>query len=248
MVGMLGCGCCGPTQTVICTDAPGYQNQILEDFNPTFDPYFSSPTGDVSQLETVDGYCQIYQLSYNPNRYTSSGALFGLFKKSTLELPIETSLKLHYWFDGAYIPGPTYVPEIIASIEFDAQPFNSFSPYLGGNYRVYARAFIDASYYVFHAGTFSVLVPIRPKTGDVFGLRLSDFIITSSTLSLMVKPRKAEFILNGQTVYSVIDESVFVSFQACRFFSGFYITEPQLSSTFGSVKWVRVDDFTLSAL
>ena len=248
MVGLLGCGCCGPTQTELCRSASFFQNQIVEDFSPTFDPYFSYPTGSISVLETKDGYCQINQQSYNPNSYSSQGALFGRFKKSTLELPVEAFLKLHYWFDAAYVPGPTYVPGIIASLTIDAQPFFTFPPTLVGNYGVYARAFFNQSNYIFYAGTFAVLVPIRPKTGDVFGIRLSDFTITSSFLNTMIKPQKAEFVLNGQTVYTVIDQSVFVSFNACQFATGVLISEPRAGARPGSALWVKVDDFTHSSL
>jgi len=248
MVGKLGCGCCGPTQTELCTSASFFANEIAEDFSPTFDPYFSYPTGAISGLVTIDGHCQINQQINNPNSYSSQGALFGKFKKSTLELPVEASLKLYYWFDAAYIPGPTYAPEIIASLTIDAQQFLTFPPSLTGNYGVYARAFLNASYYIFYAGTFAVLVPIRPKTGDVFGIRLSDFTITSSSPNTMIKPRKAEFVLNGQTVYTVIDQSVFVSFNACQFATGFFISEPSLGPGRGSALWVKVDDFTHSSL
>lgn len=248
MVGMLGCGCCGPVQTELCTSSAFFRNEIEEDFSPTFDSYFSPLTGNVSVLETRDGYCQINQQSYNPFSYSSNGALFGQFKKSTLELPVESFLKLELWNDSAYIPGPTYVPEIQARVAIVASYNLTFPPFLSGIYEAYARAFIDSSYYVFHVGSFSILISIRPKTGDVFGVRLSDFIITSSTPTTMIKPRKAEFILNNQTVHTVTDESVFVSFNACQFATGLYITEPQLSQGFGSVKWVKVDDFTVSAL
>ena len=248
MVGKLGCGCCGPTQTELCTSASFFQNQIVEDFSPTFDPYFSYPQGAISGLVTLDGHCQINQQINNPNSYSSQGALFGRFKKSTLELPVEAFLKLHYWFDAAYVPGPTYVPAIIARLAIDATPFFTFPPFLLGNYSAAAYANFNYSKYVFGAGLFSISIPIRPKTGDVFGIRLSDFTITSSFPNTMIKPQKAEFVLNGQTVYTVIDQSVFVSFNACQFATGFYISEPSLGPGRGSALWVKVDDFTHSSL
>jgi hypothetical protein len=248
MVGLLGCGCCGPTQTELCTSASFFQNQIVEDFSPTFDPYFSPLRGDIRVLETKDGHCQINQQSYNPNSYASQGALFGRFKKSTLELPVEAFLKLHYWFDAAYVPGPAYIPAINARLAIDAYYDLTFPPFLSGNYTAAAYANFNSSNYQFRAGLFSISIPIRPKTGDVFGIRLSDFTITSSFPNTMIKPKKAEFVLNGQTIYTVIDQSVFVSFNACNFATGFFISEPRAGARPGSALWVKVDDFTHSSL
>jgi len=248
MVGKLGCGCCGPTQTELCTSASFFQNQIVEDFSPTFDPYFSPLTGAIRVLETRDGYCQINQQGGWRNSYESRGALYGRFKKSTLELPVEAFLKLHYWFDAAYVPGPAYIPATDARLAIDAYYDLTFPPFLSGNYAASAYANFNYSNYNFRAGLFSISIPIRPKTGDVFGIRLSDFTITSSFPNTMIKPSKAEFVLNGQTVYTVIDQSVFVSFNACNFATGFFIAEPNYGPGRGSALWVKVDDFTHSSL
>lgn len=253
MVGKLGCGCCTTEPAQLCTGAI-YRNQIIEDYSPSFDPYFYFPTGLISNLTTENGYCRCagFALSY----VLTSGFQYGFFKKTTLAEPVESLLKLVMWNDGLY-QGPVLPFE--SSLEAEVgigRGGGGFQTFLNVNYSMMARAYwYNSEGFVCIIRTvtgqsFGALIPIRPKAGDVFGVRLSDFSLdTNVTWTTEVIPGKVEFLLNGEAVLTVTDTQYFSNLLACNFIAGIRLSEPTF--IFGNYVFphkIRVDDFTLSAL
>ena len=247
MVGMLGCGCCGTVE--LCAERL-WNSEISEDFSPTFDPYFSIPTGDVISLKTINGTCQC--IGPENLGYATTGYEFGKFQKTTLLAPIEASLKLVFWDDEIYQgPAQPLMPPIEVKVVINITGRQIYQPLIVGTYTAFARAaFFNSTDYIFIVGDFSVRLNIRPKAGDVFGIRLSEFILdTTRPWASYITPSKAEFILNGQSIYTVTDSQYFTQFNGCQFESGFQIFEPAfIYPIFVLPNRVRVDDFTFSAL
>lgn len=247
MVGLLGCGCCATEPSELCTDAI-YQNQIIEDYSPTFDPYFFFPTGQIAGLVTENGYCRCAGYP-TTGFYDTYGYQYGVFKKTTLLNPIESFIQLTLWDDFIYQGPYQYArPELIATVGI--RDGGGFLGFIAPTYRVVARAYwFNSTGFVFSVGTFGVLIPIRPKTGDVFGVRLSDFTIDANvTWQTQITPSKAEFVLNGETIYTVTDSQYFVPLKACQFDAGIFLTEPAfIQGNYVFPHKLRVDNFTVSA-
>lgn len=249
MVGMLGCGCCGPNQ--LCSDVR-LKSEIIEDFSPTFDSYFINPPwGYLTNLKIVNEACQCTGPEYSFNARSTAGVELSTFQKATLENPIELLIKLVKWDDDVYQGGNVvFLNETRVKIVCNITTYNAVI--INGPYSAEARAyFYNSTGYILRVGNFGILIRIRPKVGDIFGIRLSDFVINPSvTWQIEIKPTKVELMLNGQSIYTLTDQQYFTYFSACQFRTGYSLVEPAFIDPLGREfpNRLRVDDFHHSSL
>lgn len=252
MVGMLGCGCCGPQE--LCEGDPNFLNAIVDDFSPTFDPYFKLFQGRVSFLQAINGICRPVPEEVGVNSRTSRGSLWGVFNKKTIEEPIEVSVKLIKWEDELYETPPTGIAteQIWLHVGIDLTTSDLTPWSFGSQYAAVARGYyFGGNKYQFRAGSFATLVPIRPKAGDVFGVRLSKFTtrlpFPDVPSYVLIKPTIAEFVLNGVARYTVTNTSYFTEFPACHFRTGMQMSQLAWLG-YENFVYIEVDDWTHSSL
>jgi hypothetical protein len=227
MVGLLGCGCCGPAE--LCPDND-YLKTFEDDFSPTQEPdwifsldYFGTPPESFIARDGVISLRGRSTSAFAPNY--SYGTGYVVCEKTSLLGNIEISLELVSfpvvqlttgWFEDCRVGIGIWSAAESRQMWFEAVNVEALG-IVKYNFRDFAWSTVSSNYNLQYVSS------IVPKIGDVLKLRLSDCIVDTFN-SANVIYQTITCLINNTPVFTHTPFGGF-KLRKCEFYTGIFMRQ-----------------------